>query len=291
MGIWGWIVTIVGGVAWTMIVTTMIWGRDCLCSFTFQPPLTFASKGSSSHHEWFHPPATNDGRVVSRMDPTRSKGSKGLVVYCHGNAMNASQAPLALEHRKYFETWPLADYTWVCLEYEGYGNGQQKKPDFTTYYTPVVDYLRSLVHSQHEYTNVVLIGESLGTHALTRALVQLVVDEGQSKLPSFELVLVNPFRSFRAIAEDTMGMPSWVVSSIMECVGLQDDDMSVERNLFLLYAHGADKFTSRTTIICSEKDELFPPHQHGHKLFQGVVFGNRKGYYTLTNATHNDYQL
>lgn len=230
-----------------------------------------------------------------------------MVLFFHGNASNAVQTVHHLQEKGYFSHWPLYLYQWVCLEYEGYCDNSStqhhlSRPSMSYYYRSCVHAIQYLL-SRRQPSQIILIGESIGTHAVTQTLLDPSIQElcfnPVYRTVPLELVLVNPFRSFYHAADVNPYIPAWFARGMLTLSGVRENDMNVEHNLQRIASaypicSGSTLRNAETRLFffCSEMDGLFPPEVHGKCMYGSFKHQfDSVRFFFMEEGTHNTYRL
>jgi fermentation-respiration switch protein FrsA (DUF1100 family) len=197
---------------------------------------------------------TTDGTIIHARWCPRS-GSKGALLYCHGNAGNLESRGEPVR-----DLWEALGESVLIFDYPGFGQSEGHPSEAGCYAAASAAY-DWLVRSQHlPSERIVLYGESLGGG---------VAVELASRRPHRALILVRTFTSIPDVAQDHFG---WMP---IRCLVKSRFD-----NLAKI-AHCKQPIF----IAQADADELIP-FTHGQRLLKAS--GPNANFFRLHGSGHND---
>lgn len=150
--------------------------------------------------------------------PAESKIKKGFVVHFHGNGENLTT------HFNYFRWMTTLGFDYLIFDYRGYG--QSSDENASTEKT-VQDGLAvfNFIHQKYAPTQLIAIGQSLGSNVLVRTLQEL----DSQKLPQM-VVLDSSFISYQAAARSVLTQRWFLYPLVPLSYLLIDDSFSAKKN-------------------------------------------------------------
>lgn len=143
--------------------------------------------------------------------PAQSKIKKGFVVHFHGNGENLTT------HFNFFKWMTQFGFDYLIFDYRGYG---QSSDDQATQEKTVQDGVAvfNYIHKKFAPTQLMAIGQSLGSNVLVRTLQELPVDE----FPQM-VVLDSSFTSYQAAARSALSQ-RWFLYPLIPLSYIAIDD-------------------------------------------------------------------
>ena len=189
-----------------------------------------------------------DGRYFIAPD------SKGVIVFCHGNAGNLASRTQRMEQlQKQF------GYSFFLFDYRGYGRSEGK-PTVSGVLADGRAAVRKAAELAHvKPSEVIVMGRSLGG----AIAIQLA-----AKFKSPKLIVESTFTSFRDIARDKVSF----LSGLTRKSDLDSVKAIAEYRGAVLLSHSVD-------------DGVIP-YKHGKTLYEKA--NQPKQFYEVKNAGHND---
>ena len=222
----------------------------CVWGLLFADKLLFPAPSSPTYEkdENIHFLATPSGLQIAYKIWKPSAGSKGTILYSHGNGEDLGMIGNAIS--------PLVEegYTCVSYDYPGYGYSSGK-PSEQGCYKAIDAVFEKLLHdTQTSKEQIVLWGRSLGTGPSCYLAAREKVAG---------LLLETPFiTAFRTVTE--IRIVPW------------DRFPSINR---------APHIKTESLVIHGCEDEIVP-FRHGKKLFEHLP--EPKSFFEITDANHND---
>jgi pimeloyl-ACP methyl ester carboxylesterase len=184
----------------------------------------------------------------------RPGGSKGLVMYLHGNSGNVATW---LTHTSF---WDEAGFDVFMLDYRGFGRSTGEISSEAQLHDDVWRAWQS-VSAAYAGKRVVILGRSIGTGPAAHLATQL---------PSDLLVLVSPYASMQRMASE---MYSWVPGFALKYPLRTDQDLP--------------KTLAHSTLLMHGDRDALIPIVHARDL-QALYPAAR--FVTIPGAGHNDIQ-
>jgi uncharacterized protein len=143
--------------------------------------------------------------------PAQSKIKKGFVVHFHGNGENLTT------HFNYFRWMTTLGFDYLIFDYRGYG---QSSDEQATQEKTVQDGLAvfNYIHQQFAPTQLVAIGQSLGSNVLVRTLQEIPLDHQPQMV-----VLDSSFTSYQSAASSALSQ-RWFLYPLIPLAYLAIDD-------------------------------------------------------------------
>jgi alpha-beta hydrolase superfamily lysophospholipase len=149
--------------------------------------------------------------------PAQSKIKKGFVVHFHGNGENLTT------HFNYFKWMTTLGFDYLIFDYRGYG---QSSDEAATQEKTIQDGLAifNYIHKQFAPTQLIAIGQSLGSNVLVRTLQELPTNEYPQMV-----VLDSSFTSYQSAASSALSQ-RWFLYPLIPLAYLAiDDTFSAEK--------------------------------------------------------------
>jgi hypothetical protein len=195
------------------------------------------------------------------LDPATG-GTKGTVVFCHGNAGNLEN------HFSFVDFLPLSGYRVLLFDYQGYGESTPNRP---TRSSTLSDAHAALVYASQRWGKSWLMGHSLGASVA-------IVAAAERKEAILGLVASAPFTSYRAEARAALGggtpfgLITWPLGFFVSRGQDPIDSVAAISPTPILFIHG-------------ENDEIIPAYM-SLELYEKA--GEPKERVVIPGAYHNE---
>ena len=268
------------GAAAASLVASLGINKIILPKILFQPPgsdpiacsansvLPFSQVKTSSHvwYEWM--PFEQKSEEVH--DPVIR-----CIVFLHGNACTATSAiPFLVSLSSVLDSHSVGnkkEYHYYIPEYPEYGS-MKDLPSLTTSdtYDVLEQFFRRI---RHKYSEIIVIGQSLGTHFATRLAATDYCEQ---------LILISPFSSVSSLVRHHVGSVCAAVTSVFEQYDTAYFMHRLPRKVKVCLVHG----TADALIPYSESEML-----RDTRRLSKWIGGENDRLVPLTGVHHNDIPL